>query len=64
MIKMPSTSQSSVSAFNNRVALLYFDILTRKTTEMDFDGFILNVDIYVSFKIVQESPQSNVCISR
>ena len=64
MIKMPSTSQSPVSAFNNRVALLYFDILTRKTTEMDFDVFILNVDIYVSFKIVQESPQSNVCISR
>ena len=52
MIKIPSTGQSSVSAFDNRVALLYFDILTRKMTEMDFDVFILNVDIYVSFKMV------------
>ena len=50
MMKIPSTSQSSVLAFDNRVALLYFDILTRKMTDMGFDAFIPNVDLYLSFK--------------
>ena len=50
MMKIPSTSQSSVLAFENRVALLYFNILTRKMTDMGFDAFMPNVDLYFSFK--------------
>ena len=37
MTKIPSTGQSSISAFDNRVVLLYFDFLTRKMTKLDFN---------------------------
>ena len=50
MIKIPSTIQSSVSTYDNRVAFLYFDILTMKTTELDFDIFMPNVDLSLSSK--------------
>ena len=53
MIRIPSTNQSSVLAFDNRVALLYFAMLTRKTTEMDCDIFMSNVDLFLRFNMVQ-----------
>ena len=52
MTKILSNGQSSVSTFNNRVSLLYSDILTMKTTELDFDVFIPNVALSLNFKIV------------
>ena len=52
MTKIPLTDQNSVSAFDNRVVFLYFNFLTRKTTELDFDVFIPNVDLSFSFKMV------------
>ena len=52
MTKIPSTGQNSISAFNHEVVLLYFDFLTRKMTEPDFNVFIPNVDLSLSFKIV------------
>ena len=52
MTKIPSTGQNSVSTFDNTVVLLYFDILTMKMTELDFDVFIPNVDLSLSFKMV------------
>ena len=51
MTKIPLTSQSSASTFDSRVALLYFDFLTMKMTELDFDVFISNVDLSLGFKI-------------
>ena len=48
--KIPSTGQGFVSAFDHENELLYFDILTMKMTELDFDVFIPNVDLYLSFK--------------
>ena len=49
MTKIPSIGQNSVSAFGHENALLYFDFLTRKMTELDFDISIPNVDISLSF---------------
>ena len=43
-----TTGQSLVSAFDPEIALLYFDILTRKPIKLDFDVFISNVDLYPS----------------
>ena len=59
-----STSQSTISAFDHAHALLYFDFLTRKMTELDFDVFIPNVDLSLSFKMLEVSSQSNACNSR
>mgnify|MGYP004718162411 CR=1 FL=1 len=47
-----STIQSFVLAFDNRVALLYFDILTMKTTELDVEILTRNIDLSFNFKIV------------
>ena len=52
MTKIPSTGQGSVSAFDNRVVLLYFDFLTMKKTELDFNAFIPNVDLSLNFKMI------------
>ena len=41
------------SAFDHRVALLFFDILTRQTIELDFYVFIPNVYLSLIFKMVQ-----------
>ena len=43
MTKIASPGQNSV--------ILYFDFLTRKTTKLDFDVFIPNVDLYLNFKM-------------
>ena len=37
MTKISFTGQNLVSAFDPEIALLYFDFLTRKNTELDFD---------------------------
>ena len=59
MTKILSTGQRSVSAFDNRVAPLYFDSLTMKMIELDFVVFMPNVYLSLTFKLVQELPQSN-----
>ena len=51
--KIPSTSQSSISVFDNRVALLYFEFFTMKMTKLDFDVCMPNVDLSLSFKMVK-----------
>ena len=60
MTNIPSTGQNFVSTFDNENALLYFDILTKKTHELDFDSH-KNVYLSISFKMIQESPQSDTC---
>ena len=50
MTKIFLTGQNSVSAFDHENALLYFDFLTRKTTTLDFDNFIPNVDLSLTSK--------------
>ena len=50
MIKISLTNQSPISAFDNKIALLYFDILTMKTTELDFEVFTRNVDLSLNSK--------------
>ena len=54
MIKISSPGQSLVPALDHAHVLLYFDILTRKTTELDFDVFIPNVDLSLSFKMIKD----------
>ena len=55
MTKLPLTGQSPFSTFDNKNDRLYFDILIRKTHELDFNVYI-NVELCLSFKIAQESP--------
>ena len=43
MTKISLTGQNSILAFDNENALLYFDILTRKTTKLNFEVFTTNV---------------------
>ena len=52
MIKIPSPGQGSVPALDHAHVLLYFDFLTGNTTKIDFDVFISNVDLSLSFKMV------------
>ena len=52
MTKIPSPNQNSVPALDHAHVLLYFDFLTRKAIELDFDIFISNVDLSLSFKMV------------
>ena len=51
-MKVASTDQNSILAFDNKILPLYYDILTRKNHELDLDIYIRNVKLYVSFKMV------------
>ena len=51
MIEILLTSQSPISAFDNKNGRLYFDFLTRKTHELNFDVFIRNVELSVRLKM-------------
>ena len=45
-----STDQSAISPFDNKFGLMFFDFLTRKTHEMDFDVCIRNVSYVLATK--------------
>ena len=64
MIEILLTSQSPISAFDNKNGRLYFDFLTRKTHELNFDVFIRNVELSVRLKMTKESSQSDAYSSR
>ena len=51
MIKIPLTCQSLVSTFDNKIALLYFGLLTMKMIKLDFNVFTKNVHLFISFQI-------------
>ena len=50
MIEIPFIGQSPVSALDHTKKLLCFDFLTRKKTELDFNAFIPNVDLFLASK--------------
>ena len=52
MNEIPNTGQSSVSAYDHRVWAFVFQLFDKEMTELDFDIFIPNVDISLSFKMV------------
>ena len=64
MTEIPLTGQNFVSAFDNRNGQLYFNILAKKTHEMDFDVFITNTEQCIKLKMAQESSQSDTYNSR
>ena len=64
MTKILLTGQSLILAFNSKNNGRYFDFLTRKTNELDFKVFIRNIELYLNFKMDQESLQSNTIRSR
>ena len=63
MTKISLIGLYPISAFDNKNSQVYFDFLTSKTLELDFNS-IRNIELCLNFKMTQESPQSDTCSSR